>query len=127
MFLLDFLASALAAARSFFGSEGDRSYRPNYIRGAKGPAVCAPALSATRSEAQEQLNGNAMSSSGVNRKSPCLRDLLRGIIEFLHPIPVFQDFAGLGAVGRTDDAVLLHQIDEARGAPIANPQAALQR
>src|SRR3981189_2970606 len=49
-----------------------------------------------------------------------------GIVEFLHPAAVFQDLAGLGAVRRADDAVLLHEVDEARGAPVANSQAALQ-
>src|SRR5229473_5725428 len=50
-----------------------------------------------------------------------------GIVEFLHPVPVFQDFARLGAVRRADDAVFLHQIDEARGAAITDAQPPLQR
>src|SRR5215469_15856437 len=48
------------------------------------------------------------------------------LVEFFHPIAVFQDFTRLGAVGRADDAVFLHQIDETRGAAITDSQAALQ-
>src|SRR5260370_12071860 len=52
---------------------------------------------------------------------------MRGIVELFHPVAVLEDFARLGAVGRTDNAVLLHQVDQARGAPVSDAQAALQR
>src|ERR1700738_4122679 len=52
---------------------------------------------------------------------------MRGIVEFLHPAAVFQDLARLGTIGRADDAVLLHKVDQACGPPVANSQAALQR
>src|ERR1700738_3114215 len=52
---------------------------------------------------------------------------MRGIVEFFHPAAVFQDLARLGTIGRADDAVLLHKVDQARRAPVANSQAALQR
>src|ERR1700719_5223922 len=52
---------------------------------------------------------------------------MRGIVESLHPAAVFQDLASLGTIGRADDAVLLHKVDQACGPPVANSQAALQR
>jgi len=36
------------------------------------------------------------------------------------------DFAGLGAVGGADQAVVLHHVDEVGGAAVADAQAALQ-
>src|SRR5215813_9987704 len=48
------------------------------------------------------------------------------LVEFFHPVAVFEDFTRLGAVGRADDAVLFHQIDETRGAAITDAQSALQ-
>src|SRR5256885_16049731 len=50
-----------------------------------------------------------------------------GIVELLHPGPIFQNLAGLGTVRRSDDAVLLHKVDQARGPPVPDSQAALQR
>ncbi len=41
------------------------------------------------------------------------------------PLRRFQNLARLGAVGRTDDAVALHQVDEVGGASVADAQAAL--
>jgi hypothetical protein len=52
--------------------------------------------------------------------------LLHGFVEFLHPIAFLQDLARFCAVGRADNAVLLHQVNQARGAAIANSQAALK-
>src|SRR5205814_4929777 len=50
-----------------------------------------------------------------------------GIVELLHPGPIFQNLAGLGTVRWADDAVLLHKVDQARGPPVTDSQAALQR
>jgi hypothetical protein len=33
---------------------------------------------------------------------------LRGLIEFAHPIPILENFARLGAIRRSDNAVPLH-------------------
>jgi len=52
--------------------------------------------------------------------------LLLRFIEFFHPVAIFEDFARLGAVGRTDDAVFFHKVDQARGAAVTDAQAALQ-
>src|SRR5260370_35964479 len=53
--------------------------------------------------------------------------LLRRFVEFLHPVAIFEDFARLGSVGWTDNAVLFHQINQSCGPPVADAQAALQR
>src|SRR5947209_1290236 len=52
--------------------------------------------------------------------------LLRRFVEFFHPVAILEDFARLGAVGRADNAILFHQIDQARGTAITDAQAALQ-
>src|ERR1019366_2533625 len=52
---------------------------------------------------------------------------LHRVVEFFYPVFGFEDFAGLGAVGGAHDAVLLHEVDQARGAAIADAQAAPKR
>src|ERR1017187_7823558 len=51
--------------------------------------------------------------------------LLLPHFHFLQPVGALQDFARLAAVRRTDDAVALHAIQNARGAPVAQAQMAL--
>src|ERR1035437_1714224 len=46
--------------------------------------------------------------------------------DFMQPVGALEDFARLAAVRRTDDAVALHAIQNARGAPVAQAQMALQ-
>jgi len=36
---------------------------------------------------------------------------LHRVVEFFHPVLRLEDFAGLGAVGGADDAVLLHEVN----------------
>src|SRR6266404_4709405 len=55
------------------------------------------------------------------------RGLARGLFDFRNPVGTLQYFAWLGTIGGADDAVLLHQIDEVRGAAVADAQAALQQ
>src|SRR5882762_8169117 len=52
---------------------------------------------------------------------------MRGVVELFHPAAVLQDLARLGTVGWTDDAILLHKVDQASGPAVADPQPALQR
>ena len=54
-----------------------------------------------------------------------LVELAQGLVDLAHPVFRFQNFAGLGAVGRADDAVFFHDVDEASGAAVADAQAAL--
>ena len=51
--------------------------------------------------------------------------LLLRLIEFFHPVTVFQNLARLGAIGRTNDAVFFHKVDQARGSAVTDAQAAL--
>src|SRR5256884_9258660 len=55
------------------------------------------------------------------------RSLMLRRIEFFHPVAVFQNLARLCAVGGADDAIFFHEVDQARGPAVADPQAALQR
>ena len=57
---------------------------------------------------------------------PYLQTSAQRLIDFAHPVFCFQDFARLCAVGRADDAVFFHDVDKARGAAVADTQAALQ-
>src|SRR5260370_31231930 len=52
---------------------------------------------------------------------------MRGIVEFLHPIAVLEDFARLRPIRWTNNPILLHEVNQARGAAVADAQAALQR
>jgi hypothetical protein len=54
-------------------------------------------------------------------KSSSSAGLLRGFVEFFHPVAILKDFARLCAIGRPDDAVLLHKVNQARRASIPNP------
>jgi len=49
------------------------------------------------------------------------------LFHFCDPVGTLQDFARLWAVGSANDAVVLHEIDEVRGAAIADAQAALEQ
>src|ERR1017187_1151718 len=51
--------------------------------------------------------------------------LLLPQFHFLQPVGALEDFARLAAVRRTDDAIALHAIQNARGAPVAQAQMAL--
>src|SRR2546429_3017801 len=62
-----------------------------------------------------------------NVTAPRLCHLMLRRIEFFHPVAVFQNLARLGAVGGADDAIFFHEVDQARGPAVADPQAALQR
>src|SRR2546429_10007722 len=62
-----------------------------------------------------------------NDTAPRLCHLMLRRIEFFHPVAVFQNLARLGAVGGADDAIFFHEVDQARGPAVADPQAALQR
>src|ERR1022692_914156 len=46
--------------------------------------------------------------------------------DFVEPVGALEDFARLAAVGRADDAVALHAIQNARGASVAEAQMTLQ-
>src|ERR1039457_5178894 len=50
------------------------------------------------------------------------------LLDFHFPQPVrpFQHFSRLAAVGRADDAVALHHVQNARGPAVSQPQMALQ-
>ena len=52
--------------------------------------------------------------------------LAQGLVNFMHPIRALQHLAGLGAIGSADNSVTLHQVKQAGGAAISQPQAALQ-
>ena len=56
-----------------------------------------------------------------NPKSPVL------VFHFAQPVGPLQHFARLAAVGRPDDAVALHHVENARGAAVAQAQTPLQR
>jgi hypothetical protein len=47
------------------------------------------------------------------------------LIKLPHPVAVLENLARFGPVGGTDDAILLHEVDEPRGAAIAYAKAAL--
>src|ERR1039458_2619946 len=53
--------------------------------------------------------------------------LAEGGVDFFVVVGGFEDFAGLGAVGGTDQAIALHHVDEVGGAAVADAQAALQQ
>src|SRR6185437_1785584 len=78
--------------------------------------IGVPRKSSTKSDAGPK--------SGLATTEPRL--LARRLIDLAHPVAFLENFARLGAVGRADDAVLLHEIDQARGTAIADAQAALQ-
>jgi hypothetical protein len=63
-----------------------------------------------------------LAASGTERKkchnSGCA--LLLRLIEFSHPVPVFQNLARLGAVRGAYDAVFLHEIDQTGGPAVAD-------
>src|SRR5260370_1577204 len=52
---------------------------------------------------------------------------MRRFVEFVHAVAIFEDFARLGSVGWTDNAVLFHQLNQSCGQPVADAQAPLQR
>src|SRR5260370_1133334 len=52
---------------------------------------------------------------------------MRGIVEFLHPIAVLEDLARLRPIRWTNNPILFHEVNQARGAAVADAQAALQR
>src|SRR5271157_5262445 len=49
------------------------------------------------------------------------------VFYFAQPVGTLEHFARLRTIGCAYDAVSLHQIDEVRGAPVADPQAPLQQ
>ena len=59
---------------------------------------------------------------GIRRRSP----LDQGAA-FIQPVGAFQNFARAAAIGRPDDTVALHHVENARRAAIAETQPALQR
>src|ERR1035438_5164896 len=56
----------------------------------------------------------------------CRDSLAQGGVDFFVVVGGFEDFAGLGAVGGADQAVVLHHVDEMGGAAVADAQAALE-
>src|SRR5579883_1377102 len=58
---------------------------------------------------------------------PGASKLSHGLFHFGDPVGAFEDFAGFGAVGGSDNAVVLHEIDEVGRAAVSDAQAALQQ
>src|SRR6202050_4233833 len=63
---------------------------------------------------------------GLNAAGKGNARLLHGLVKFLDPVFLFQNFAGFRTIGRADDSVLLHQINQTRRAAVTNAQASLQ-
>ncbi len=61
------------------------------------------------------------------RAAPHPQRLPQAAFDFLEPVGAFEDFAGFAAVGRADDAVAVHHVEDAGGAAVAEAEAALQR
>src|SRR5579884_1241068 len=61
----------------------------------------------------------------VRQRGPRWVPLAEGFFDFAEPVGAFEDLAGFGSVGGTDDAVTLHEVDEVGGAAVADAQPAL--
>ena len=68
-------------------------------------------------------NDGALMALRIGREYAALAAIL---LEFANPVFALQDFARLGAVGGADDAVFLHDVDQARGAAVPDAQAAIR-
>jgi len=73
-----------------------------------------------------RCSGIGMTERGTKCKELNGTVLAQGFVNFMHPIRALQNLAGLGAIGSADDSVTLHQVKQAGGAAISQPQAALQ-
>src|SRR5271157_1969313 len=49
------------------------------------------------------------------------------VFHFAQPVGTLEHFARLRTIGSAHDTVTLHQVDEVRSAPVADPQASLQQ
>src|SRR5208282_2070642 len=52
--------------------------------------------------------------------------LAQRLVHFTQPFGFLKDLARPGAIGSADDAILLHHVDEPRGATVAEAQTALE-
>src|SRR5262245_65801204 len=68
--------------------------------------------------------GSAESEASASAALAIQRDTSAS--RFGEELRAYQDLAGLGALARTDDPVLLHHVDEAGGLRIAEAHAPLQ-
>ena len=67
---------------------------------------------------QKMAAGSVRNERSVT--TPHVALLLLRLIEFFHPVLVFQNLARLGAVRGADDAVFLHEIDQTGGAAVTD-------
>src|ERR1700722_18398951 len=87
---------------------------------AKGRGVEAPWIESSR-------HTKATTSRIIFKLNQPAKHLSYLILDFFEPIRALQHVARTAAVGRADDPVALHHVENARRAPIAQAQAPLQR
>lgn len=78
----------------------------------------AKACESFLAEQEKMAAGSVTNERSVT--TPHVSHLLLRLIEFFHPVPVFQNLARLGAVRGANDAVFLHEIDQTGGAAVAD-------
>ena len=59
-------------------------------------------------------------SRGSGEQGLGLDSLLHGLVELAHPVFLLENLARLGAIGRSDDAVFLHEVYEPRRAAVSH-------
>ena len=71
------------------------------------------------------MSVEAAGRSACVRKTKTKSSLVLAL-HLIQPVGALEHFAGLAAVGRPDEAVALHHVEDAGGAAVAQAEAALQ-